>query len=211
MDVFRGRGGRIMLMSHTITSITSKPFDNPHIRKILDRVINKINYQYLHQLPGHPLFVDPFANDSFTQYLQGCITNDLNPKFNTNYNLEFKDFAYEMKELEHKFDLILFDPPYSLRQLKDQYDGIGKELKLWQTHNMWGEGKDVLADLVKVGGYVISLGWTTAGFGQKRGFQKKEVHVFEQAAREDRYSMYVVVEQKTQTKLELQFEGIEEE
>ena len=90
-------------------------------------------------------------------------------------------------------------------------EGIGKELKLWQTHNMWGEGKDVLADLVKVGGYVISLGWTTAGFGQKRGFQKKEVHVFEQAAREDRYSMYVVVEQKTQTKLKLQFEGIEEE
>jgi len=35
--------------------------------------------------------------------------------------------------------------------------------------------------------------------------------VFEQAAREDRYSLFVVVEQKTQTKLELQFEGIEEE
>ena len=160
---------------------------------------------------GHPLFVDPFANDSFTNFLQGCITNDLNKKFNTNYNLEFKDFAYEMKELNHEFDLVLFDPPYSLRQLKDQYDGIGKDLKLWQTHNMWGEGKDVLAHQVKLGGYVISLGWSTAGFGKKRGFVKKEVHVFEQVAREDRYSLFLVVEQKLQSKLKLQFGEIEEE
>ena len=114
-----------MLMSHRITNITAHPFDNLHIRKILDKIINRINYDYLNQKPGHPLFVDPFANDCFTNYLQGCITNDLNPKFNTNYNLEFKDFAHEMKELEHKFDLIFFDPPYSLRQLKDHYDEIG--------------------------------------------------------------------------------------
>ena len=192
-----------MIMSHHITNITSQPFDNKLIRKILDRVINRINYRYLNEsVPGHPLFVDPFANDSFTNYLQGCITNDLNPKFNTNYNLEFKDFAHEMKEIDHQFDLVIFDPPYSLRQLKDNYDGIGKDLKLWQTHNMWGEGKDDLAQLVKVGGYVISLGWTTAGFGRKRGFSKREVHVFEQQAREDRYSLFLVVEQKLQTKLE---------
>lgn len=201
-----------MLMSHRITNVTAYPFDNPHIRKIIDRVINQINYKYLQGIMhGHPLFVDPFANDSFTNFLQGCITNDLNKKFNTNYNLEFKDFAYEMKELNHEFDLVLFDPPYSLRQLKDQYDGIGKDLKLWQTHNMWGEGKDVLAHQVKLGGYVISLGWSTAGFGKKRGFVKKEVHVFEQVAREDRYSLFLVVEQKLQSKLKLQFGEIEEE
>ena len=76
---------------------------------------------------------------------------------------------------------------------------------------MWGEGKDVLAHQVKLGGYVISLGWSTAGFGKKRGFVKKEVHVFEQVAREDRYSLFLVVEQKLQSKLKLQFEEIEEE
>jgi len=106
-----------------------------------------------------------------------------------------------MQERGHHFDLIFFDPPYSLRQLKDNYEGIGKDLELWQTHNMWGRGKDVLAELVKPGGYVISLGWTTSGFGKKRGFTKKAIHVMEQVAREDRYSLFITIEQKTQTTL----------
>lgn len=55
------------------------------------------------------------------------------------------------------------------------------------------------------------LGGLLQGFGKKRGFTKKEVHVFEQVAREDRYSLLLTVERKTQTKLKLQFEGIEEE
>jgi len=185
-------------MTFRRTNITSTPFDNPHIRNILDRVVNFANYEK----KGRVLMCDPFARESFTNYLQGCITNDLNPAFNTNYNLEFKDFAYKMKELEHRFDVVFFDPPYSLRQLKDQYDGIGKDLKLWQTHNMWGEGKDVLAQLVKPGGVVVSLGWTTSGFGRKRGFTKKAIHVFEQVAREDRYALFVTVEQKTQLTLD---------
>ena len=79
-----------------------------------------------------------------------------------------------MNTFNKSFDLVLFDPPYSLRQLKEHYDGIGKDLKLWQTHNMWGEGKNKLAECVPVGGVVISLGWTTAGFGRKRGFEKRD-------------------------------------
>jgi 23S rRNA G2445 N2-methylase RlmL len=184
-------------MTFRRTNITACPFDNLHIRNILDRVINEINYQN----KGKVLMCDPFARESFTNHLQGCITNDLNTEFNTNYNLEFKDFATEMKDLEHEFDLVFFDPPYSLRQLKDNYDGIGKNLELWQTHNMWKEGKDTLSKLVKPGGYVVSLGWTTSGFGKKRGFVKKEIHVMEQVAREDRYALLITVEQKVQTSL----------
>lgn len=193
-------------MTFRRTNITNTPFDNPHVRLIMDRVINEINFSR----SGRVLMCDPFARECFTNYLQGCITNDLNPAFNTNYNLEFKDFAFKMQELEHQFDLIFFDPPYSLRQLKEHYDGIGKDLKLWQTHNMWGEGKDVLAQLVKPGGYVISLGWTTSGFGRKRGFTKKAIHVMEQVAREDRYALLITVEQKTQTTLK-SFNRVNEE
>ena len=185
-------------MSHTITNITSTPFDNKHIRRIMDRYINEVNFQK----KGIVKMCDPFARESFTTFLQGCITNDLNCDFNTNYNLEFKDFAREMAHLEHAFNIIFFDPPYSLRQLKDQYDGIGKDLELWQTHNMWKAGKDYLGPLVKMGGYVISFGWTSSGFGKKRGFKKVGVHVFEQAAREDRYDLIMTIEKKVQTLLE---------
>ena len=125
----------------------------------------------------------------------------MNPAFETDYNLEFQEFAKVMAACGAEFDLILFDPPYSLRQLKEHYDGIGSKMALWQSQNMWKEGKDFLARQVRAGGYVISLGWTTSGFGKKRGFKKVAVHVFEQAAREDRYALLVTVEQKVQTTL----------
>lgn len=191
-----------MKMTHTITNISSEPFSNPHIRKVIDRVLNDVMYDTC----GNALIVDPFARDSFTSRLPSCITNDLNTEFNTDYNLEFKDFAKALQGQFHLFmkpiDLILFDPPYSLRQLKDCYDGIGKDLDLWQTQNMWKEGKDILATMMRPGSYAISLGWTTAGFGKKRGFEKREIHIFEQAAREDRYSLLLTVEQKVQTSLD---------
>tara|TARA_R100000655_G_scaffold108713_1_gene161255 strand:+ start:392 stop:1015 length:624 start_codon:yes stop_codon:yes gene_type:complete len=196
-----------LTMTHRRTNITSKPFDNPHIRQIIDRIIRRVTASGI-ELFNEPLICDPFANESFTAGLENCITNDLNPKFNTDYNLEFADFAVKMFGQNQEFDLILFDPPYSLRQLKEQYDGIGKDLELWQTHNMWSAGKDLLAECVKHGGYVISLGWHSSGFGKKRGFQKTEVHLFEQVAREDRYDLILTIEKKVQTKLALQFEEI---
>ena len=185
-----------ILMTHTRTNITNTPFDNPHIKKIIHNQIRLLNET--HGLEREISIVDPFAREGFVGKMPTCTTNDLNPVFDTDFNLEFKDFCYLMNTFDKSFDLVLFDPPYSLRQLKEHYDGIGKDLKLWQTHNMWGEGKNKLAECVPVGGVVISLGWTTAGFGQKRGFQKREIHVFEQVAREDRYSLFVVVEEKVQ-------------
>lgn len=186
-----------MKMTHTITNISSEPFSNPHIRKVIDRILNEVMFNTC----GNGIVCDPFARAAFTNHLPNCITNDLNKEFNTDFNLEFKEFAYTIQGRGFSIDLLLFDPPYSLRQLKDCYDGIGKDLELWQTHNMWKEGKDELAKMMPSGSYAISLGWTTAGFGKKRGFEKTEIHVFEQAAREDRYSLLLTVERKVQQTL----------
>jgi len=188
-----------MKMTHRITNITNTPFDNLHIRKIIEDEIRALNDT--HSLKRVIKICDPFAREGFVGKLPNCISNDLNPEYDTDYNLEFQQFARVMHMKQVAFDLVVFDPPYSLRQLKDCYDGIGKDLKLWQTNNMWGVGKNFLSHHMPVGSIVISLGWTTAGFGRKRGFEKKAVHVFEQSAREDRYSVFVVVEQKVQHKL----------
>lgn len=193
---------------HYYTNVDSTPFSNPHIRKHINEVIKLCtvnnNYQTIKAC-------DPFARESFTTKEPGFITNDLNEMMPTNYHLEFKDFAEMMFEQEQQFDLILFDPPYSLRQLKDLYDGIGKDLELWQTQNMWGAGKDMLAKCVKPGGYVISLGWSSAGFGTYRGFTKKAVYLFQSSGREDRYDIIMTIERKTQTTLDSLFVEIEEE
>jgi len=195
-----------LTMTHRRTMITANPFQNKHVRAIIDKYIRTVTTLSVGLQGKDPLICDPFANESFTQLMDNCITNDLNPEFDTDFNLEFNEFAERMFGADFDFDLILFDPPYSLTQLKRRYEAIGKELELWQTHNMWGIGKDLLAQCVKVGGYVISLGWNSQGFGQKRGFVKKEVHLFEQIGREGQYDLILTVEQKVQVKLDLQFE-----
>jgi hypothetical protein len=148
---------------------------------------------------------DPFANDTCEEpgLWDGAYvtSNDLNPSFKTTYNLEANDFAEKMEREGRLFDLILFDPPYSLRQLKDQYEGIGMNLELWQTQNMWGRAKNALAQCVPVGGYVIHLGWHTSGFGKHRGFEKVELLNLEPVGKDDRYNLLITVEQKTQTSL----------
>jgi hypothetical protein len=190
-------GAKMIVMDYKKTNITNTPYDNPHIRRILDKEIDRMMWR----TDGNGLAVDGFARESFVCDLDCFITNDLNPIFKTDYNLEWKDFAKQVQLGGHKPDLVFFDPPYSLRQLKEHYDGIGKDLELWQTHNMWKEGKDIIASCMPVGGRVVSLGWTTAGFGAKRGFDKVAIYVFEQAAREDRYSLLVTIEQKVQHSL----------
>ena len=192
-----------------VTQITSEPCSMPQVQRIIKRVIFAINKnKYIKGEKGFSLknfrnqkikILDPFARN---HRQKGCITvsNDLDPQFNTTYNLEAHEFA--KLDLGNDFDLILFDPPYSLRQLKDCYNGIGKELELWQTHNMWGKCKDDLVSKLKIGGYVISFGWNTQGFGKNRGFEKREINNFQSAGAEDRYNLLVTVEQKTQRNLD---------
>jgi hypothetical protein len=52
------------------------------------------------------------------------ITNDLNPKIKADYHLDAEEFC---KIIEGNFDGILFDPPYSSRQVSEHYKIIGKK------------------------------------------------------------------------------------
>jgi len=187
-------------MIHYRTNISNEPFSMPVVQHIIKKTLKKIN-----RSSEKVRIVDPFARN---HRQKGCITvsNDLNPKIDCMYNLEMNTFGELIKEkvLQGKlpqFDLIFHDPPYSLRQLKEHYDNIGCELKRWQTNDMWGTGQDALGDCLKVGGYAISLGWHSHGYGKKRGFQKVGVYVIEQVATMDRYDLIITVEQKVQHSL----------
>lgn len=188
-----------MKLFFRVSNITAHPFENRHVKQIIERVIRRIN----ENKEGTVHICDPFSNNKTTR-LQGTtlITNDLNPEFNSTYNMEANDFA-ELMERENKaFDLILFDPPYSLRQLKDCYEGVGSNLPHWQTQNMWGRAKDALAQCVSPGGYVISFGWSTHGFSASRGFEVQEIHNFQQAGKDGRYNILIVVEKKIRQTLQ---------
>jgi len=197
-----------MKINHIITNVTSCPFSNRHVQLLFEKYIHKICEQDNRtglNLDQKVRIVDPFARE----YRQrGCVTisNDLNPIFDTTFNMEANDFGEYLNDGKTQCDLILFDPPYTLRMLKEHYDGIGKDLKLWQTNNMWGRCKDNLAHIIRIGGYVISFGYHSHGFGKHRGFEKREILIMEQGGSPDRYDVLVTVEQKMQLGLSDFFE-----
>ena len=66
---------------------------------------------------------------------------------------------------------VLFDPPYSPRQLKECYDSLGQSLTSLDTSNhTWKVWKDETARVIKKNGKVICFGWNSNGLGINRGF-----------------------------------------
>lgn len=114
-------------------------------------------------------WIDPFAG----KYSPAEITNDLNPERNTKYHLSAEIF---LKKLQgNKYKGCLFDPPYSLRQIKECYEKLGKPLNQWTTQKFYSDIKDLISNLILKDGFVISCGWNSIGMGKKRGFEMIEV------------------------------------
>jgi hypothetical protein len=66
-----------------------------------------------------------------------------------------------------KADLIIFDPPYSPRQVSEVYSEIGltATMKDTQTANMKKECRQLMRKLSQPGTIVLSFGWNTVGMG----------------------------------------------
>ena len=116
--------------------------------------------------------VDPFARNK----RWATHTNDLNPDTAAESHLDSADFLESLASASVKADLVLFDPPYSPRQIKECYDGIGLKMKTedaWRT-NGWTRERKAIAAIVETGGYVISFGWNSNGMGHYAGFVPAE-------------------------------------
>lgn len=112
------------------------------------------------------LWIDAFANESKL----ASITNDLNPTYDTDYHLEAFDFFQLFKN--NSVDGILYDPPYSPRQVKECYDNIGRAVTQNDTKSSyWAKHKKEIARIVKPNGKVITFGWNSGGIGKKYGFE----------------------------------------
>lgn len=121
-------------------------------------------------IAGVPVIIDPFANDSEI----GTVTNDLNPKYDTDYHMDALDF---LKTIESgSADVVLYDPPYSPRQVKECYEGVGIAVTAEHTKATWrARHLDEIQRIMKPGGIAISFGWNTNGIGKKRGFEIVEI------------------------------------
>src|SRR5689334_12284755 len=72
-------------------------------------------------LRGSKVSVDPFARNK----RWATFTNDLNPETAAESHLDSAEFLESLASAGVQADLVLFDPPYSPRQIKECYDGIG--------------------------------------------------------------------------------------
>lgn len=116
------------------------------------------------------MWIDPFAN---TNKL-ATITNDLNTEYDTDYHLDALDF---LKLFENaSVDGILYDPPYSPRQVAECYKNVGHEVTSETTRaSFWSNQKKEISRIVKVGGKVITFGWNSGGIGSSCGFEIKMI------------------------------------
>ena len=115
------------------------------------------------------LWIDPFAGENSP----ATITNDLNPSAPTDFHLDAIAFLKRFDACS--VDGVLYDPPYSQRQVRECYDDISGSLKWDGRMTFWSESKNEIARIVKPGGKVICFGWNSMGLGKSRGFSMTRV------------------------------------
>lgn len=130
--------------------------------------------------PFNGVILDPFANEmSIKQYFLDnqflkYISNDLDTDYETDYNLEAQDFLKMWDD--NSVDLVLYDPPYSGRQVSECYKKLNKTVTMSDTNSgYYVKFKEEISRIVKKGGIVISLGWSSNGIGKKYGFEQIEI------------------------------------
>lgn len=119
------------------------------------------------------IWVDPFVRNSIFKH-QMKLCNDLSPEFEATNHMDATEFLATIPE--NYCDGVLFDPPYSPRQITECYKSIGKKTTMTDTQSsFYSNSKKQVARIVKKGGIVISFGWNSSGIGKTLGFEIIEI------------------------------------
>lgn len=142
----------------------AETFSLPPVRRLLDR--------WLPAPLESPVIVDPFARNS----KRGTVTNDLNPQTSAEFHMLAEEFVANHVS-DATADAVLFDPPYSPRQIAECYQQIGRKAGTQDTQNarLYKSVKDGLDRMLKPTGIAICCGWNSMGFGLTRGYEMLEI------------------------------------
>jgi len=125
-------------------------FDLPPVRGFLERWLN-----------GCEVIVDPFCGKSAI----GTLRNDL-----ADGGQDAVTWCESLlEEWRGKVDAVLFDPPYSPRQIADCYRGVGLVPGQSDTQSaaLYRRVRLPLSELLRPGGVALSFGWQSSGFGKE--------------------------------------------
>lgn len=148
-----------VMMSREFGMPNAETFSLPPISRLLDCY-----------LKPEMIVIDPFARNS----ARGTVTNDLNPQTRATHHMLAEEFV---EQLTINADAVLFDPPYSPRQIAEVYQQVGRTPTTADTQNarLYRRVKDGLDHVLKPGGIAICCGWNSMGFGLKRGYRLVEI------------------------------------
>ena len=116
-------------------------------------------------MPSHKTFtIKPFKE---------LIATELGSNYVDPFPYPFvKDAVDYLKTIhENSVNSLVFDPPYSQRQLKEKYHSNGISFEHPMNASYWSKCKSEISRVVKSSGKVISFGWNSGGIGEKYGFK----------------------------------------
>jgi len=145
--------------------------------------------ELIEQYRPQGLSIDPFANSAkFAD-----VTNDLDPACDSDYHMEAEDF---LKQFENgSVSMVLYDPPYSPRQISECYRRLGFTVNTETTQSCyWSKLRKQISRIVRPGGVVIACGWNSGGIGMKYGFEKEHIRLIPHGG--NHYDTIIVVERK---------------
>ena len=150
------------------------------------------------EIDKNMVVVDPFCgNYSPANKILRGLTNDLNETITATYHLDALLFLKRQVE-DNYADVVLFDPPFSPRQIAEQYKNVGLDTqkgKLTRS-SFYSNLKDEIKRIVKPGGKAICCGWNSNGIGKNRGFELKKILLV--AHGNNHNDTIVIVEKKVQ-------------
>lgn len=107
--------------------------------------------------------IDPFARNK----RWATHTNDLNPATEAEHHMEARDFLRMLVARGVRADLVIFDPPYSPRQISECYASAGLTAGMKDTQNarLYSECRALITQLAEPGCVALSFGWNSSGMG----------------------------------------------
>lgn len=132
--------------------------------------IKPIKEFILDKIGNNQIWIDPFANNNKL----ANITNDLNPECTSDYHLDALDFLKQFED--NSIDGVLYDPPYSPRQISECYKNFGVNVTSETTRaSFWAKHKSEIARILKPKGKAIIFGWNSGGIPKSLGFSIEKI------------------------------------
>ena len=126
---------------------------------------NKIEFKRFWSMPSHKTFtIKPFAE---------LIKFELGDNYIDPFPFPYKQDAINyLKTIpDNSENFLVFDPPYSQKQLKEMYSNNGLAFDHPMNASYWSNCKKEISRIIKSNGKVISFGWNSGGVGEKYGFK----------------------------------------